>query len=132
MLDAYSVNAAVTANSNIVFNNKKIETGVTAVLTNNGDTIALNRPGIYSVSVHAYGGATSTGAIAIQLYTNENPIERAVAKANTATGAVANLAFSTLISVDRAAAGNIATFNVRYTGDAGTLNIVEVVVTKVV
>ena len=63
MLEAYSVDATLTANSAIPFFNVTLEKGTTAVLQS-PSTIALNKCGVYMVSVNGTFSASTT----IQLY----------------------------------------------------------------
>ena len=63
MLEAYSVNVAVTANSAIPFNNVSIKKGCTAELIA-PSTINLNKCGVYMVACDASASASTT----IQLY----------------------------------------------------------------
>ena len=128
MLDAYSVNQAVTANNDIPLNTVKLQTGRTVILS--GNTVHLNTPGIYTVSLHATGSTTDGGTLGIQLYTNGQPIERAIATAGTAAGVKVNLAFNTLLTVASSDYSN-AGFTIRNTGSAGTLDVIEAVVTKI-
>lgn len=59
MLEAYSVNVAVEADSAIPFNSVSIEKGCTARLTS-PTTIELNKCGVYMVSVDASSAASTT------------------------------------------------------------------------
>lgn len=59
MLEAYSVNVAVEANSAIPFNSVSIEKGCTARLTS-PTTIELNKCGVYMVAVDASSATATT------------------------------------------------------------------------
>lgn len=63
MLEAYSLNIDVAADTAIPFNNVSIEKGCTAVLSSPA-TIQLNKCGVYAVSVDASTSASTT----VQLY----------------------------------------------------------------
>ena len=63
MLEAYSLNVTVTANSAIPFNNVTIEKGCTARLTAPA-TIELNKKGVYIVYFDGVAGTSTT----VQLY----------------------------------------------------------------
>ena len=63
MLEAYSLNVTVAANSAIPFNNVSIKKGCTAELVS-PSTINLNKCGVYMVAVDA----SSTESETIQLY----------------------------------------------------------------
>ena len=128
MLDAYSTNQVVTANNDISLNTVKLQTGRTVTLNNN--TVHLNTHGIYTVSIHATGSTTEGGTLGLQLYTNGQPIERAAATAGTVAGVKVNLAFNTLLTVANSDYSN-AGFTIRNTGSAGTLDVIEAVVTKI-
>lgn len=59
MLEAYSVNIAVGANTNIPFNSTSIQKGCTAVKTS-ADTINLNKCGVYMVECDCSASASTT------------------------------------------------------------------------
>ena len=128
MLDAYSLSQAITAGNDIPLNVKKLETGKTVTL--NGSTINLNVPGIYNVEVHATGSTTENGTFGIQLYTKGQPIERTLALAGTATGVKTSLSIKTLLAVANTNYGT-SNFTIRNIGSSGTVDVVEVVVTKI-
>lgn len=65
MLEAYSENVTVTANSAIPFQNVSIKKGCTAELSGTS-TVELNRCGVYMVSVDASAETSTT----IQLFKN--------------------------------------------------------------
>lgn len=59
MLEVYSVNVEVTANSPIPFNNTAIKKGCTADVSSSA-TIQLNKRGVYMVSVDGTSSAATT------------------------------------------------------------------------
>ena len=59
MLEAYSLNVTVAANSSIPFNNVTVEKGSTAVLSSPA-TIQLNKCGVYMVSADVSSTTSST------------------------------------------------------------------------
>ena len=63
MLEAYSLNIAVEADSNVVFNSTSLQKGCTAERTA-PDTFTLNKCGVYMVSIDASAEASTT----LQLY----------------------------------------------------------------
>ena len=65
MLEAYSENVTVTANSAIPFQNVSMKKGCTAELSGTS-TVELNKCGVYMVSVDASTGTSTT----IQLFRN--------------------------------------------------------------
>lgn len=89
MLEAYSTDLNVTANSFIPFNNVTVEKGCTAVLTSPA-TVSLNKCGVYMVNV----GVSAAAAETIQLYKDGVAIPGA-----TSTGT--SPFFSKLVQVDR-------------------------------
>lgn len=131
MLEAYSNTLTVTANTNITFSTKNIQTGTTAVLSNDSATVNLNRAGIYRVDFTAYGSSTADGTIGAQLYANGTAVNRANTVATTSAGAPQSIGFSTLVAIGRSTAGNTATLSVRYTGSAGILSNADLIVTKI-
>lgn len=127
MLDAYSVNLPVTAGTDIPLNVKRIENnGVTL----NGATISFKKAGVYKVTVNATGSSTEAGSVGIQLfYSNGKAIEGAMATAGTAAGIKVNLALATALIVEPARYST-ANFTVRNIGSSGTLDAIEIVVTR--
>ena len=59
MIEAYSVNVAVGADTNIPFNSTSMSKGCTAVKTG-PDTFELNKCGVYMVSVDCSTGTSTT------------------------------------------------------------------------
>lgn len=133
MLQAHSSNIAVTANTNIAFNNVDVETGCVALLSNGGTTIKLNRPGIYRVDFNAYGSSTEAGSIGAQLQVDGVNSNQASSAATTSAGSPQAIGFSTLIKVGRyCPCRNVSkTVNVVYTGSAGTLTLANIIVSKI-
>ena len=89
MLQAYSLNLAVGADTNIQFNSESVGKGCTATKTG-PDTFALNKCGVYVVSVDASTEAATT----IQLY--KDGVAQPQAQS---TGS--SPAFTTLVQVDK-------------------------------
>lgn len=68
MLEVYSINASVGANSSIPLNNVVIKKGCSAV--NSGpSSIELNKKGVYMVSLNGVASAATT----VQMYKNGAP-----------------------------------------------------------
>ena len=88
MIEVYSENIEVGANSAVPFQNVALKKGCSAVLSGTG-TINLNKCGVYLVSVDATAGTSTT----IQLY--KNGIAQPQAQA---TGTA--ISFSTLVQVN--------------------------------
>lgn len=122
MLEAYSLNVAVGADSAIPFNNVTLEKGCTAVLSSPG-TIQLNKCGVYMVSVDG----TAEAATTVELYKDGVAQPQAQSTGTTPS-------FVTLVQVDRNNCGcacsspvNLQVMNTTAT----TFTNVNVVVTKV-
>ena len=122
MLEAYSLNVAVGADSAIPFNNVTLEKGCTAVLSSPG-TIQLNKCGVYMVSVDGTAAAATT----VELYKDGVAQPQAQSTGTTPS-------FVTLVQVDRNNCGcacsspvNLQVMNTTAT----TFTNVNVVVTKV-
>ena len=134
MLEAYSNNIAVATNAAIPFNNVTIEKGCTAKIESSA-TIALNKCGIYMVSVDAAGEPTSDGDMSIQLYKDgiAQPQAQSVTDGTTATAA--NVSFTTLVQVKENNTCSCCTsptvIRVVNTGVPATYTIANIVVTKV-
>ena len=124
MLEVYSLNVDVAADSVIPLNNVTIQKGCTAV-NSAPATIQLNKCGVYFVSCNASLGDSAT----IQMY--KNGVEQPQAQS---TGS--SPAFSTLVQVDKdncdcpcSSPTMLQFFNV---GDAVTYDNINITVTKVV
>ena len=89
MLEAYSLNVAVEANTAIPFNNIHLQKGCTAVLRSPA-TIVLNKCGVYMVAFNASATASET----VQLYRDNVAQPQA-----QSTGL--NPSFTTLVQVER-------------------------------
>lgn len=123
MLEAYSVNTAVTADSAVPFNSVSLIKGCTATHPS-PDTINLNKCGVYMVSVDATAEAETT----IQLY--KDGVAQPQAQS---TGT--SLGFVTLVQVDHnnscCACDSPVSLQVMNT-TATTLTNANIVVTKVI
>ena len=100
MLDAYSVNIDVTANSPIPFNNIKIQKGCTAVLSA-PSTIQLNKAGVYEVTVDASATGTAAGDLTIELVKAGIVQPQGQAIATLAEGSTVPLSFTSLVQVSQ-------------------------------
>ena len=133
MLQAYSVNLTSTPNQIIPWNTKAIQRGSTATLASDGQTINLNAPGVYEVSVSGYGSTTAAGTFGFQLNGDGAAIARAASSMSTGAAGVGNAAFTALVAVNGVyGSGTKATLALTYTGAAGTINLASVTVKKVV
>ncbi len=123
MLEVYSTNIDVTADTAIPLNNVSFKKGCTATLSGTS-TIALNKCGVYMVSCDSSASTETT----IQLYKNGVALPQA-------QGTGTNPSFVTLISVDEnntccpcSAPVNLQVMNTT----AATFDNVNVVVTKII
>ena len=122
MLQAYSINVDVGANSNIPFNSIALQKGCTATKPS-ADTINLNKCGVYMVSCNVSAAASTT----IQLY--KDGVTQPQAQSTGLTPG-----FVTLVQVDHnnscCACASPTVLQVKNT-TAGTLTDANIVVTKV-
>lgn len=125
MLEVYSLNVTVAAGASVPLNNVTLLKGCTAV-TSGASSIALNKCGVYMVSVDASSAAAAT----IQLF--KNGVAQPQAQS---TGTTPN--FTTLVQVDEnnncCPCSSATVIQVVNTGTAdATFTDFNVVVTKVV
>lgn len=123
MLEAYSANVAVTANSPIPFNNAAVTKGCTAVLSS-PTTIDLNKCGVYMVAVD---GSTATSAT-LQL-SKDSVLQPQAQSTGTSPS------FVTLVQVDKSnscCACSSPTILRVVSSTGGTFTNVNITVTKVV
>lgn len=122
MLEAYSLNVTVAADSPIPFNSVSVAKGCSAVLTS-PSTISLNKCGVYKVECDVSAAAANT----IQLY--KDGVAQPQAQS---TGTSPN--FSTLVQVDHdnscCPCASPTLVQIRLT-TAATLTDANVVVTKI-
>lgn len=129
MIQAYSENLNVITNDTIALNNITLKTGNTVTL--NGNTLTLNAPGIYHIEVNSYGASTEAGTIGLKLQSNGNDIKQAKALATTGANAPQAISFNTLIPVQKCPCMTGKTINIIYTGAAGVIGFINVIVTKI-
>lgn len=125
MLEVYSLNVEVAADSAVPFNNVSLKKGCTATLSGNA-TINLNKCGVYMVSCDGSAEATTT----IQLY--KNGVAQPQAQSTGGTPA-----FVTLVQVDEdnscCACASPTTLQVVNVGAAAaTFTDINVCITKVI
>lgn len=122
MLEAYSVNVAVGANSNIPFNSTALLKGCT-VTKPSADTINLNKCGVYMVECDCSAAASTT----IQLY--KDGVAQPQAQSTGLTPS-----FTTLVQVDKnntcCPCSSPTSLQVRNTV-AGTLTDANITITKI-
>ena len=123
MIEAYSTNIAVGADTNIPFNSVSVQKGCT-VTKSSTDTFNLNKCGIYMVSVDASTGTSTT----IQLY--KDGVAQPQAQSTGITPS-----FTTLVQVpnnnSNCPCSSPTTITVQNT-TAGTFTDANIVITKVV
>lgn len=133
MIQAYSNNISVPANTAVPFNNVKIKKGCTAALSGPA-TFQLNKRGVYCVKLDAYGEAAAAGEISLQLYKNGVAQPDAISQATGAVGENDTLHFSTLVQVEQDNTPCCCTGPVNLnvvTGDTGINGMhINVVITK--
>ena len=125
MLQAYSTDITVAANTAIPFNSSKLSKGCTATHPS-ADVFNLNKCGVYMVSVDASCSATAT----IQLFKD------GVAQPEAQSTGGTSLSFMTLVQVDRnnscCACSSPVSLQIMNAGTAeATFTDVNVVITKV-
>ena len=98
MLQAYSSNITIEANSPIPFNNVIIDKGRAETLTAPA-SIEINQRGVYLIKVNGFGTGADAGDETIQLYVNGTPLPQAQCQFTTAAADVANFEFNTLLQV---------------------------------
>ena len=122
MIESYSTNLTVTANSNIPFNSTSVQKGCTVTKTG-PDTFALNKCGVYMVAVDVSATASTT----IQLVKDEVLQPQAQSTGQSPS-------FVTLVQVPHnnscCPCSSPTIIQVRNTV-AGTLTAANIVVTKV-
>ena len=101
MLESYSVNITVPEGGIIPFNSPVLDKGCTAVQRGTG-VIALNKCGVYRVTVSVSGSVTGAAAANIQIGLIKDGVLQpaSVQEANsTAATDIVNITFSTLVQV---------------------------------
>jgi len=98
MLQAYSSNLTLTANTPIPFNNVVIDKGNSVKLVAPA-TVEIEQRGVYLVKVDGFGTGSAAGDETIQLYVNGVAQPQAQSQFTTAAGDIFNFEFNTLIQV---------------------------------
>ena len=98
MLEVYSKNATVSGGAQVPLYDVAIVKGKTAV-TQGAASIALNRCGVYKVSVSANVTPGSAGTASIQMSKNGALVENAIAQVTAEADTEYNLSFTTLVQV---------------------------------
>ena len=134
MIQAYSNNINVSANTAIPLNNVKIRKGCNESLAAPA-TIQLNKRGVYVVSVDAYGSAAAPGEISVQLVKNGIPQPSAISQASVASAnSIVAFGFEDLVQVPQDNNACCCTSPTELSVVSGDTNItglhINVVVTK--
>lgn len=98
MLQAYSSNITITADSAVPFNNVVISKGNAEVLSAPA-SIQLNRRGVYLIKCDGFGTGSAADDVTIQLYVNGVAQPQAQSQFTAAAGDVTNFEFNTLLQV---------------------------------
>lgn len=101
MLEAYSKNVTIPANSSVPFRNISLTKGNTSEMQGDA-TILFNKCGVYRVSFNASVVATAAGVISFQLSKNSMPqVQAEVSETATDTTSIHALNFETLVQVPK-------------------------------
>ena len=98
MLQAYSSNLTVDANTAFPFNNVTIDKGCGETLSAPA-SIQLNQRGVYLVEVDGYGTGAADGVSTVQLYVNGVAQPQAISSFTAATTTISNFSFKTYVQV---------------------------------
>lgn len=98
MLQVYSSNLDIAANTAFSFNNQTVNKGCADVLSAPA-TIQLNQRGVYLVEVDGFATGTAAGANTVQLYVNGVAYPQAVSSFTTAAATISNYGFKTFVQV---------------------------------
>ena len=132
MIQAYSTNITVGADTAIPFNNVTLKKGCSAVQAGPA-TFQLNKAGIYMVSCDASLAPTAAGEVSIQLSKNGILQPEAIAIEQGTAATPTNMSFCTLVQVQEnntcsccTSPTNIQVIN----SAAGDFPIANIVITK--
>lgn len=98
MIQLYSNNIDVPANSAVPFNAVKLRKGCTAVQAGTSG-IQLNKRGVYVVHMDAYAEPDAAGLLELQLYRNGIEQPDAISAVTGAVGSTETLGFETTVQV---------------------------------
>lgn len=134
-----STNGTSLATNEIVNFNTVLDTDCR--VANNNGTINIDKPGRYLIQFNSVGYNTgeattpdaSEGTYSFQLFNNGVAVSNAFARAtSTANTAIANVSFETILTVNRSCCvvDNDANLTVQYLGQAGTMYLANIIITK--
>ncbi len=98
MLQAYSSNLIVPANTVFPFNNVVIDKGCAEALSAPA-SIQLNQRGVYLIEVDGYGTSVTAGIDTIQLSVNGVAQPQALSSSSITAAGVSNFSFKTFVQV---------------------------------
>lgn len=139
MLQMYMESAAgvtVAQNEAIVFTNKVVQTGCTAVANTPTNTVTLNRPGFYIIQFNASVSNDAAASELINVIMENNGVEvesaQSSATSDSATD-IENLSFSAIVQVrpNCPAINNTANLTFVLTNATTLVYYANVVVTKI-
>ena len=132
MLQAYTTAQAVTGTANVAFTKKVVQTSYACSLSTDGTTISLALPGIYRVDFNgtATPSGTAGGDVAFSLLANGNAVEYAAGNDTAPAGGEGNVTFSTFVKVMAADPMSIARLSVEYEGAEGTIDLANIMITR--
>ena len=133
MLEAYSRDVTVAAETAIPFNNIVIRKGCTAILAAPA-SIQLNKAGVYMIAVDGSITPDATGDVSIQLSKNGVLQPQGYSIADGTEAETSSLSFTTLVQVQQnntcSCISSPTTIQV-INGTAGTYTIASITVTKI-
>ena len=98
MLQGYSSNLDVAANSAFPINNVTVDKGCGENLSGPA-SVQLNQRGVYLVEVDGFGTGAAAGVNTVQLYVNGVAQPQAISSVTTAADTVDTFGFKTLVQV---------------------------------
>ena len=98
MLQAYSSNLTIDADSFFPFNNVVVDKGCAETLSAPA-SIQLNQRGVYLVELDGFGTGAAAGTANWQLFVNGVAQPQAISSATVASAGVANFGFKTFVQV---------------------------------
>lgn len=133
MLEVYSVNVTVPAGSAFPLNTVKILKGCTATI--GGNSIQLNRAGVYNVSVSASLEPGTAGDVSLALYKDGSPVAGASTSFTGALNTVNTASLDALIQCPQNnnpcnCSTSPLTITIVNTGETEVTGNINVVVTK--
>ena len=98
MLQVYSINTPVDADSFVPLQNVALKKGCSATMSGSS-TVDLNKCGVYKITVDASAEPTTAGLISLDLYRDGVALPQAQSSATGAVDATSALGFETYVQV---------------------------------